>query len=487
MTLSLTRGKARESIESWTTRQNFPRERIELIVVSNGADPSLEDSVRAKLSDQDRLLLLDSKNEMELYDFGARACRAPWILFTEAHVFATRDCLARLWQYLEETGLDGACVRTLPTHEHQWVARVEARMYLEDAAIWTREGDWRKFTKRGFIVRRAAYEAVGRLDYQYLWFAEMAIAARLHAGGFRLGFAPEATVIHDNTAELTELLDYAWEYRRQACAFEEDHPGLIPGGNDFRDSLTDPLVMKTMVKCARNTFRSALGRLGTSGGRLLAWTMLTAGFQGWLEHRLGRLGSRERSRLRYWMARLRLTLARRHPDARYRAFMRVWQSLGDYAVETYLYGRRNGRTPAPLSNPCRPGEVPAAHLAGFHLQENWNGHRFRWTEPVACLAFDLAPGDWAVTLDTRGVRRLSFDELRLYWNGVAATPAPDRSGNGRFCFLITRRLFVEPGPQLLTLACARLRECDRSERRSLGLPLFAIDFDRVQGELVAAD
>src|SRR5581483_10807429 len=351
MTLSLTRGKARESIESWTTRQNFPRERIELIVVSNGADPSLEDSVRAKLSDQDRLLLLDSKNEMELYDFGARACRAPWILFTEAHVFATRDCLARLWQYLEETGLDGACVRTLPTHEHQWVARVEARMYLEDAAIWTREGDWRKFTKRGFIVRRAAYEAVGRLDYQYLWFAEMAIAARLHAGGFRLGFAPEATVIHDNTAELTELLDYAWEYRRQACAFEEDHPGLIPGGNDFRDSLTDPLVMKTMVKCARNTFRSALGRLGTSGGRLLAWTMLTAGFQGWLEHRLGRLGSRERSRLRYWMARLRLTLARRHPDARYRAFMRVWQSLGDYAVETYLYGRRNGRTPAPLSNP----------------------------------------------------------------------------------------------------------------------------------------
>lgn len=486
MTLMFTHGRALESIESWMARQTFPRQYMELIVVSNGADPALEEAVRSTLSDADRLLRVDSENEMELYDFGARQARAPWILFTEPHVCADAKCLARLWQYLEETGLDGACVRTLPADEAQWVARVEERMYREDAAIWTREGDWRKFTKRGFILRRTAYEAVGGLDYQYLRFAELAIAAKLHAQGFRLGFASEALVTHVNSTKLHELLDYVWEYRQQAQVFEENHPGLIPGGRNFGDRLADPMVAQTMARCARSTLRFALERLRTRPGRSLARTMLATTLQGWLERRCGWSGRLERSRRRYWMARLRLACTWRRPDAHYRAFMHVWQCLGDYAVENHLHGRHGGRTPVPVRGPCRPGELTAAHLVNFYAPERWNGHCFRWTRPIACVAVDLAPSAWIVRLDTRGVRSPSFDEVRLFWNGVAATPAPDRLGHGWLCFRIPRRLFVEPGPQLLTLTCARLRGCGRNEPRTLGLPLFAIEFDAVGGQLAVA-
>src|SRR5262249_17326992 len=156
-----------------------------------------------------------SVNEMELYDFGARQARAPWLLFTEPHVIADAHCLAALVRDVEERHWDGACVRTLPGSQRQWVARIEARMYLEDAATWTQEGDWRKFTKRGVLLRRTAYEAVGGLDHRYLRFAETVIAARLHAHGFRLGYVPEAVVTHYNSTDLSELLDYVWEYRRQ--------------------------------------------------------------------------------------------------------------------------------------------------------------------------------------------------------------------------------------------------------------------------------
>jgi hypothetical protein len=499
MTLMYPRGRALESIASWTTYQTLPRERIELIVVGNGSSPKLEETLRAKLSSRDHLLRVVSGNEMELYDFGARRAQAPWILFTEPHVIADANCLVALLQYLKDRRLDGACVRTLATTERQWVAQLEARMYLEDAASWTQEGDWRKFTKRGFMLRRTAYEAVGGLDWRYQRFAETAIATKLHAQGFRLGYAPEAVITHYNSTTLAELLEYVWEYRQQACAFAEDHPrlsaaGALPGcDRDLGDGCFDPRIAKAALRCIGSTFRAALRRCGTRSGRSLGWTMLRAGWLTWLGGLLGRRWHRQKVRLRYWIARLKLACLLQDNDTRQRAFMQVCERLGDYAAASYLLERRVHRSSAPAGLPepvdgnCRPGELACERLWGFHAPEMWNGRRFRWTAPVACLAVDLFPGRWEVTLDTEGLRCPGFDDVRLFWNGAPATPALWRSGNGRLTFLVERSHFAVPGPQLLTLTCSRLRGCGQNERRALGLPLFAIEFHEANdGSMQAA-
>src|SRR5436189_263303 len=109
LTLLWPRGRAVESVMSWTMGQSLPRQRIELIVVENGSDPRLAQAVQAQLLAQDRLVRLRSANEMELYDHGARLARGEWLLFTEPHVIADPRCLAALLHHVAERSLDGAC------------------------------------------------------------------------------------------------------------------------------------------------------------------------------------------------------------------------------------------------------------------------------------------------------------------------------------------------------------------------------------------
>jgi hypothetical protein len=478
MTLLHSQGQALHSIKSWTARQSVPPDQIELIVVSNGKQPCLEGAVRGLLSDRDRLLHLASDNEMELYDFGARQAKAPWLLFTESHVLATENCLAVLLDYLEQTGKDGACVRTLPATERHWVAWVEERMYREDAAVWTQEGDWRKFTKRGFIVRRTAYERVGGLDHRYLRFAETAIAARLHACGYQIGFAPAAVVHHVNTTNLHELLDYVWEYRQQAWKFAQDNPGLLPAGSPAGRVL-HPVVRAAMTHAVWNTFGAALKQLHSQSGRRLAGAMLRAGLGQLLERWLGMSADRWRYSIRYWKSRFGLACAR--GEARFRAFMRVWQNLGDLAEVHYRSGRASlPKLLAPVSPPCQLGDVKAEQLVGFHPREILNGQPFRWTGVVACLALQLAPGSWRLTLETRGLRSVTRDEVRLFVNGAVARP--DREWlDGRPSFRIDSCHCADGRPQLLTVTCPPLKGVAKDEVRALGLPLFRIDAERVSG------
>lgn len=475
MTLIFPRGRALESIVSWTTGQTQPCETLELIVAANGAFPRLEDEIQARLSPRDRLVRLASNNEMELHDFAARESRGHWLLFTEPHVVAEPDCVAALLRYLRERRLDGACLRGLPSKERNRVARIEARAYDEDAAILAREGDWRKFSKHGCVLRRTAYLAVGGLEHRYERYAETILAARLHQQGFRIGFASEAAVTHYNSTTFAELFAYVWEYRTQACRFAEAHPGVLEDPGVPGLDASSRLGTVSLTRSIWTTFREAACHPASRGHRALASTMLRAG----LAAELGPRWQRLRDRLRYAWARLALATAW-NEDRRYRAYLKVWTLHGDLAVAAHYRERAahqvlRSSPPLAVRGDCRPAELHSEQILGFHVAETWNGERFRWTGPVSCLWVDVAAGDWIVSLDTKGLRRPGFDEVRLFWNDGTATPAPERSGDGVLAFRVERERFVEPGPQRLTLLCSRL-ETSGAEVRVLGLPLFAITF-----------
>jgi hypothetical protein len=475
MTLTFHRGRIHESIQSWLENETLQRNDIELILLSNGLNRPLEKAVTAHLLPDERLIHVPSRNEMELYSAGARHARGEWLLFTEPHCIASRNCLETLLTRLTDASLDGGCVQTLPSQEQQWVAQIEARMYLEDARIWTQEGDWRKFTKRGFLLRRASYEAVRGLEHRYGCFAEMILAARLHRHGCRIGFVPEAAITHYNSPKLHELLDYVQEYRRQECAFHDDHPDIIPDGlprvgktgaqrlTPQQRKFTSVAVKHALLKNLRPPFQP--WRLT---GILL--------HQLWQLHQSGN-ASLVLSKLRCLLAWAKLHFPGMPVPKRYEAFQRLWQLMGDTAVLDYRKSRPEPAAPMDSisgATPFHPGDCGENALFGFHEREVLEGRSFRWTAPVACLAVVQKRCALNIAVEIQHIRTIQSGEAALYWNDIPATPLTNPSRPGWLTFQVSPEAFVSDGPQWLTLQSTPLK--NRQDHRPLGLPIFTIEF-----------
>lgn len=240
-------GHGVECAESWAGGQDLPRDRYEVIVVGSGRERGVEDAVRPLLTDHDRLLRLDSSQELALHDHGARAARGRWLLFTEAHTVAEPTCLASLLEYLSEhqAACAGACIRSTDGGSSSPIAICERRWYSDGFDEWSRDGDWRKVTIRGFAIRREAYLDVGGFEHRFGCFAETAMAATLADHGLRLGYAPAAAVKHYDATHMSELLSYIREYREGELAYRATHPsdyceryfGVLPPGLGRRDRI----------------------------------------------------------------------------------------------------------------------------------------------------------------------------------------------------------------------------------------------------------
>ena len=73
--------------------------------------------------------------------------------------------------------------------------RAYQRSELDDATVEAREADW--VSGACFLVRRAAFEAVGGFDEAYFMYAEdVDLCWRIGRAGWRVAYAPAAEVIH---------------------------------------------------------------------------------------------------------------------------------------------------------------------------------------------------------------------------------------------------------------------------------------------------
>jgi len=219
-------GHALEGVESWARGQDLARDRYEVIVVGSGGEPEVEEAVRPLLGEQDSLLRYRSSQELELHDYGARTAHGRWLLFTEGHTVAEPSCLSSLLDYLNEneSRYAGACIRSTDGGSENRIAKCERRWYADGFDEWSREGDWRKVTIRGFAIRRDAYLDAGGFEHRFGCFAETAMAATLAHRGDRLGYAPAAAVKHYDATEMATLLSYVREYREGELAYRVTHP-----------------------------------------------------------------------------------------------------------------------------------------------------------------------------------------------------------------------------------------------------------------------
>ena len=87
------RGDAIEHLRTWTHGQSLARERYQVVIASDGAEPEVDRAVEALLEQQDSLEVIPGAGLLGLYNAAAGAAAAPWLLLTENHCQGEPDCL----------------------------------------------------------------------------------------------------------------------------------------------------------------------------------------------------------------------------------------------------------------------------------------------------------------------------------------------------------------------------------------------------------
>ena len=197
--LSDHRGRALAAVDSAARRQDWPRGDLEVIVVTDGKDPGLDSQVRALLGAGDRLISKASASGAELTDMGARDARGHILFVMEGHCELAPTGARELIEFFRAGDHDAACLSYAGRSLNNF-ALMEQRLFDEHFAVWRRPDQWRKVIFRGFAILRRAYLDTGGFEWRYGLFADIALAATLHAGGYRVGGGARVGCAHERHA-----------------------------------------------------------------------------------------------------------------------------------------------------------------------------------------------------------------------------------------------------------------------------------------------
>jgi hypothetical protein len=376
------RGLADRAVRSWAREQTYPRERFEVVAVSDGTRPDLEVAARRALAPHDRLVTRAGAPETALWHLGAEAARAPVLLFTEGHCAADRACVAEVLAALAAGDAEAVACASAPEGSTT-AAWLEDRVFQEGVETWARAGDPRMVSLRGFAVRRDRYFAAGGLDPRdHECFAERALAARLVEQGVRIRPAPRAVVVHRPNATFAGVRHDSDAYFRCEFAFRaaagpaaERHVGPSPVWSRRGDY--DRALARAALRAALGGGREILPDLASAvrgavlGPALTAAALRAALWTLWAAARLG--GPLDRA------------LRRR--------FREVWDLLAESSALRALAAARPPASPMPSQGRIPITAVPSDRLFGCHpVETDPLGRALRWSGPLLALRLPV-PGD----------------------------------------------------------------------------------------------
>ena len=193
-----------------TLSLDYPPERVEVLVVSNGSTDRTNEIVRAFSDPRVRLIALEQPGKMEALNEGARSARGEILVFTDADFFLDRHSLRELARKFADPEVGGVCGTRGSGMQRDGDATGEGEgMY----GRWDR---WQKireseigsvFAADGLLyaIRKELYVPISdpaQAD-------DIAISARVVIQGRRLLFEPKATAWERSTVRANE------EFRRK--------------------------------------------------------------------------------------------------------------------------------------------------------------------------------------------------------------------------------------------------------------------------------
>jgi predicted dehydrogenase len=474
------RGFAVDGVRSWTQEQTFDRNRYEVIVGFDGVEAGLEDSVRDLLAPGDRTLHLPGAPEIQLYDQGARSARGKIVIFTEPHCVVEPTYVEEMVEYLRRSGAVGAFGRSVGINGNA-LARAEEILYEEGVQEWSKPDHWCKVILRGVAFEKRAYLEVGGLDTEYGRFAEFSLAAKFHASGKRLGYAPGAAVRHVYTTSFAMLephvidfingeLDYRLDHRASYC---ERYFG-IPLEWTERKRLSKQGARAAWSLALRALLRPSSWRFRTAPSQLAAlWRATPVAL-------FGSAPARASASFSYAVAKFRCRVWRFEDRRLLRAYRDAWDRLGRRTRFRYIAALSPERGASEVEPPFTLADLPDDRLFGFHRQEQSNGTRFRWSSSVAFADVPVDPGEYTVEIDTGGLRGdASAIDLLIFFNGQRVPGERLELDGGRIRFPVNVSSGADQRLGLAVRPFVPSRVADSADDRELGLPVSVLSFARL--------
>jgi hypothetical protein len=484
------RGDGLEAVRSWACSQTLPRERYQVIAVSDGSDTDAEERVARVLAPHDFLIRHPTQNFIELYDVGLRAAEGRLVVLTEHHCLAQPDCLAEVVAFFQDHELEGACLNiewvcANETARLKWHGRNQERL-----SFFATPDHWNKFHLAGVAVVRDVLLAAGGIEYQYGLFVELGTGAKLHSQGYRLGNIERAVVQHFDNNNLGKVLHFIRNFTEGEIKFLASHEpeyyeryiGRVPEWGR-RHKLRREAVREVTLPLARALWRECRSR---------SWRRVT-----WLAAELVRrlpatiLPARLRVLAAYLAvipARLRFALWWFDQPRRSRALIDACNRTVHHVRLKTILGMRSDACSIKACSEVSPDAVRVhvgepgegeGSCVGCHAREVYQEESFRWTEPVAVLRLAVPPGDYEVMIETRALRGAGCEFLlACFWNHHHVKRHDIKAKDGRICFNVRHADFNPEGPQHLTLICEALvpRRHGVADDRRLGMPVFSVRF-----------
>ncbi len=476
------RGMAGQAVAAWKEQcQHDPTCQIIVVGQKSGRRPAV---IRQQLGPRDRFVCCDSRNEAELYNAGARATDAKWLLFTESHVLPTAETVHKLKQRLQETTAAAAVLGSSHLARSRFSA-VDAALHECESPSMQSLGLWRCVGLRGFVVRRDVFEQLGGFNTRYFRFAETAFAINLTESGDRLVAFEDVVVQHVDSDSLAEIF-FAMKFGRLgACRFHHDEPMLAqkyfgcpiatvpPGG--INSSLARWLWRQPLEALREGKLWAAL-RL-TRFALPTAWTALAGNFvdQARVIWRCG-------SALSWFLVMLHGT--HRHLSPSHHTLTNQYIRLRETSANfgTLLFQRELASTEQTPKPPHSTASVVQAfdcgqHGIGFFGPERWQNNNFCWSAPRAGIRIHLPPGEQVIQLDIRPTGRLAPRRPTFFLNGKKIPRIAWREENGFITIQINQAESSHNGPKMAVLSwtCRAFRPARSglSDSRRLGLALIS--------------
>jgi hypothetical protein len=498
--LEFHRGQAVQCVRGWAEGQLFPRDQFEIVIASPADHPKAElDEIRGLLGPQDRVLQFDRHHDMDLCAKAAEAASGEMLFFTESHclpepgTLASADAVAH--EHTEWAGFSG---RSIPITGNL-LSEIEADWYGPEIEFGMNEHPWRKVLDQCFVVRRSAYVQAGGFDPAFGHFAEWLIAARFHALGLKIGYAPTVRIHHVYIGDFGVWQRFTADFVRGQIA----HLAVEP--NDPLTTMFDEVpewsrrhmlrrsVARRVCRMLLRDLRRSIevGRAESPRGSFASlrhwhWWLLrswlvraAAGHSALLTRAQGRrltaraalqvdLLTRSRARGSVHLGRCSEAIA----TVERTRFLRTWTRTLDSAKAS-----RPPYEDAPPSDSgvWEPGQLDAAHGVGFHRASAVGAVAIRWSEPAAYVELPIAAGRYVMRMSWLFPQRVVGQPCPRFYLDEQPIPAQNVS---------LRRDSVElrvdvpesSSPPRLGWVCPANRA--GGDDRSLGLPIVSLRWAR---------
>jgi hypothetical protein len=464
------RGDVADHVRKWIDhQQGMAAQRFQVVVAASSGNPVDEAALRKVLRPSDTLISVpDARQDTALWNAAARAARAPWLLFVEAHGWPDHDALATLARWIEANPDQRACNFRIRNPDSYRIARLMKRWFAQTHRRWAQPTSWQRLHRTAFALRRDVFDRLGPIG-PFGQFGPPLLSARLHQHNIGISTLPASGLVHEDAAEISVHIEDTANYvqgelaARSAFAdaeFFENYFGPSPfhGARPILPA-TDAWSLFRGLRTAASQEQQDADRLWAQARRLVPSLIPL-----WLRKTL-------------LLARIRLgaVLIMSTPLSRAWAWKAFMASHDDIIRAEQMRWMRDNPLPPITESQAIPALDLTRHaIIGLHALEYAGKAPMRWSHPV-CLLRLAAGGTTTVRIETRNLRpELAAGDLRAVMvGGKEVTIEIGASGEVLLRVQTPRTL---SGTADLVLIIPELAEPETPGRpgRRLGLPLFEV-------------